>query len=237
MKKLILRSLETALIESFYFTKEIITQRAIYTLLDTLPEGNGKGVFLIPGLANNDHALHFIKKVLVLKGFHAETWGLGFNTGETPGMERKLYRKFLRLYDRHGESSVFGHSLGGHIAVALAHHYPRMIDRVITAGGAHNPVDIHPALPHLYKVLTGKTVTASWSKVLKEGNHTTDNVPVFHIVGTKDTILHPHHTHMHGNAKDRVFEVNTSHVGLIQSPVAVYTLIKLLGMKLGSATQ
>lgn len=235
MGNLLTSTLQTALIEGVYIGKELALGSIIYPLLNQLPNGNGRGVFLIPGLANDDRVLWFIKKVLNQKGYHAETWGLGTNRGHIPGMERKLYRSFRAFHYRYGNASIYGHSLGGHIAVALAHHYPQWIDRVITAGGAHNPTDIHPVLPRIYTLLTGKTITESWDEVVKSGHHTTKDVPVFHIIGTQDTLLRSHHTRMEGNPDSHIFPVQTSHGGLLYSWVAMYTLLNLLQVNLGTS--
>jgi pimeloyl-ACP methyl ester carboxylesterase len=228
MQNLIITSAESLVIELGYLTKELFNQRTIYNFLDQLPNGNGKPVYLIPGLANDDRAFRFLKKILFLKGFNAQTWQLGMNLGPTHGLERRVYRSFKKFYDQYGPTNIVGHSLGGTFAVAIAHHYPDMIDRVVTVGGAHNISGIHPLLERVYKIATGHTIEKSWKDLSSRGHHIACETPVFHIYGTKDTLLRSHNTCMQGNNPELSIDIETSHIGLLESWLCAYTIILLL---------
>jgi triacylglycerol lipase len=100
-----------------------------------LPNGDGSGVLLIPGLWGGDESLFIIQRDLLRLGYDARSWGLGINNRcgeETIADLVDVARRHRKRHQR--PLAVIGHSRGGFMARTLVRRAPEIADLVITLG-------------------------------------------------------------------------------------------------------
>ena len=95
--------------------------------------GRGRPVIVIPGLATGDISTKLLRRTLNARGFVAEGWGLGLNTGADPDKLAKLKSRVAQLHRESGmKVLVIGWSLGGLFARILGHRSAEQIAMVVT---------------------------------------------------------------------------------------------------------
>jgi len=100
-----------------------------------LPRGHGAPVLLLPGFGTHDAAMLLLLQRLRRLGYHAKTWGLGFNSGDMKKLVPLAIEKALALNLKHSQKvHLLGWSLGGTIAREIAREHPEAVEQVITLG-------------------------------------------------------------------------------------------------------
>lgn len=103
---------------------------------EDLPRGDGHAVLVIPGILSADWATWPFRRFLDRCGYRTPGWRLGPNLGPTPYILRGLRRRLDALKRESGAPvSLIGVSLGGLLALDLAHDRPDDVRRVITLAG------------------------------------------------------------------------------------------------------
>ena len=99
------------------------------------PQKEGKTVLLVPGMCGPELTLCVVKKRLEEIN-HKPVYlhhVLPLNT--VFGMERPIERKAEELAEENnGPITIFGHSLGGRMAIRVAQKRPELFDQIIAAG-------------------------------------------------------------------------------------------------------
>jgi pimeloyl-ACP methyl ester carboxylesterase len=97
------------------------------------PSGDGRGVLIIPAFLTNDGDTAALRQFLDAHGFRSFGWDQGVNWGPTPRILAGLRTKLTELCQQTGGPvSVVGISLGGLLAVDLAHDCPEQVSQVVT---------------------------------------------------------------------------------------------------------
>ena len=95
--------------------------------------GNGQAVLVLPAFLNKDGDTAPLRQFLESHGFQCFGWELGVNWGPTPRILAGLRTRLGTLCaETGGPVSVVGISLGGLLAVDLAHDCPEQVSQVIT---------------------------------------------------------------------------------------------------------
>jgi alpha-beta hydrolase superfamily lysophospholipase len=103
--------------------------------LATQPRGDGRTVFVLPGLAASDSSTAPLRAYLRGLGYNARGWGLGQNDGNVRQFVRDMTAKVERAVDRDGAKvPLVGWSLGGVISREVALRRPELVEQVITLG-------------------------------------------------------------------------------------------------------
>jgi pimeloyl-ACP methyl ester carboxylesterase len=99
---------------------------------ETLPNGGGRPVLVIPGFLCGDLVSLGFRNFLDECGFRAFGWGLGVNWGPTQRILDGLDRRVAELHEENGPIALVGISLGGLLAWNVAHDHPDRISHVVT---------------------------------------------------------------------------------------------------------
>ena len=103
------------------------------TLLNDAPQGDGRGVLVLPGLLADDASTVPLRRFLRRLDHRVYAWGLGRNRGPTREVVDGLPRRLEHVADRTGQPvSLVGWSLGGILARELARQHPDLVQQVIT---------------------------------------------------------------------------------------------------------
>ncbi|OGP87070.1 MAG: hypothetical protein A2Y95_00055 [Deltaproteobacteria bacterium RBG_13_65_10] len=103
--------------------------------LDGLPEGDGHGVLLVPGLLAYDQSMAPLARVLRRLGYRTYRSGLNPNTGPTKATVAWLKERVPDVIKRSGGPiSIVGQSLGGIYAREIARRTYGEVRMVITLG-------------------------------------------------------------------------------------------------------
>ncbi len=134
-------------------------------LLRRLPRGDGHSIIVLPGFMAADASTAGLRNFLNAQGYNAMPWGLGRHGGgdRAASLEAALAARsetesrvaalVQSEFERTGRKvTLIGWSLGGLVAVALAHRHPEWLRRVITLGTPYGD----PRGTALYRVMSGR---------------------------------------------------------------------------------
>jgi len=99
---------------------------------ESLPDGGGKPVLVVPAFLTGDSFTRPLREFLTRCGFRSFGWGLGINWGPTPRLLAGLDRRLSEIRRKHGKVALVGVSLGGVLARNLAYERPDDICHVAT---------------------------------------------------------------------------------------------------------
>lgn len=99
------------------------------------PTGDGRPMFVLPGLGAGDSSLVPLRRFLSNRRHDAKGWGLGRNTGDVP----RLVERFLPILQRSvtdagRPANLTGWSLGGVVAREVTRSRPDLVAKVATFG-------------------------------------------------------------------------------------------------------
>jgi len=110
----------------------LLTYRPALPSPDSLPNGGGKPVLVVPAFLTGDSFTRPLRAFLARCGFRSFGWGLGMNWGPTPRLLEGLDRRFSEIRRDHGKVALVGVSLGGLFARNLAYERAHDISHVAT---------------------------------------------------------------------------------------------------------
>ena len=100
---------------------------------DSLPNGCGQAVLVLPGFMTSDLLTASLRRFLVAQGFRAFGWQHGLNLGPTTSALLHLRARVRHLAVLNGGPiAVIGVSLGGLLARDLAYDCPDQVRHVVT---------------------------------------------------------------------------------------------------------
>jgi len=111
-----------------------------------VPEGDGRGVMLIPGFLAGDGSLATMTSWLRTAGWHTKRAGIRANVACSEATCAKLEERLERLAERTGDRvAIIGQSRGGVFGKALAARRPDLVAGVIALGApVRSQLAIHP---------------------------------------------------------------------------------------------
>ncbi|WP_439101901.1 esterase/lipase family protein [Congregibacter sp.] len=99
------------------------------------PRGHGEPVLLLPGFRAPESSMFPIRRLLRLKGYDANTWGLGVNQGDVQRYVDALKPVVKAKADSAGRAvALVGWSLGGVVSREIAREIPEHVSTVVTYG-------------------------------------------------------------------------------------------------------
>jgi pimeloyl-ACP methyl ester carboxylesterase len=99
------------------------------------PRGDGRTVFVLPGLGGGDGSTVPIRGYLRGLGYDARGWGLGTNTGGVAAFVRSMIDQLEPLVASAGRPiPLVGWSLGGVVCREVARERTDLVEQVITFG-------------------------------------------------------------------------------------------------------
>lgn len=135
---------------------ELINALPTWGLLESLPQGNGEPVMVVPGLTTNDMSTIPLRKFLEFKGFSVYGWDQGLNIKYSEKLEKKLLDRIEMIAQRHQQKvTLIGWSLGGITIRLLAKHNAEYIKQIIPMGAP-------------FSNLAGKTYVSWWYALLAQ---------------------------------------------------------------------
>ncbi|MGV0768441.1 esterase/lipase family protein [Mycobacterium syngnathidarum] len=121
--------------EGWRAVAELLSLYPARRCLDSLPDGDGAPVLVLPGLAVGDITTVPLRRVLARHGYAPYSWGLGANMGPTRRVIDGLDALLDQVVSEHGRMvSIVGWSLGGLLGRDLAVRHPDAVCRLITMG-------------------------------------------------------------------------------------------------------
>jgi len=111
-----------------------------------VPEGDGRGVLLIPGFLAGDGSLGTMTTWLRAAGWHTKRAGIRANVGCSEVACTKLEERLEALAQRTGDRVVIiGQSRGGVLGKALAARRPDLVAGLVTLGSpVRSQLAVHP---------------------------------------------------------------------------------------------
>lgn len=198
-----------------------------------LPRGDGHSVVVLPGFMASDSSTAGFRRFLTQRGYHALPWGLGrHGAGERARSleaslaartetEERVAAMVEEEYLRSGRKmTLIGWSLGGLVAVALAHRYPQWLRQVITLGTPYGD----PRGTALYRVMSGRNAApvdeAGIARWVSHAYRVTLQVPVLALYSKTDGIVGSDIALCQGDARwVRNVAIPASHIGFPFNPL------------------
>lgn len=198
-----------------------------------LPRGDGHSVVVLPGFMASDSSTAGLRRFLTQRGYHALPWGLGrHGAGERARSleaslaartetEERVAAMVEEEYLRSGRKvTLIGWSLGGLVAVALAHRYPQWLRQVVTLGTPYGD----PRGTALYRVMSGRNAgPVDEEGIVRWVHHAyrgTLQVPVLALYSKTDGIVGSDIALCQGDARwVRNVAIPASHIGFPFNPL------------------
>lgn len=202
-------------------------------LLRRLPRGDGHSIIVLPGFMAADATTAGLRRFLNDQGYHAMPWGLGRHGGGERSAsleaalaarsetEERVAELVQSEFERTGRKvTLIGWSLGGLVAVALAHRYPQWLRQTITLGTPYGD----PRGTALYRVMSGRNPGPAdeegiqrWVRHAYQGEL---QVPVLALYSKTDGIVGCDIAQCEGDARwVRNVAVPASHIGFPFNPL------------------
>jgi hypothetical protein len=202
------------------------------------PKGTRHGIMVLPGFLAGDTSTAVLRRFLKIKGYHAEGWKLGRNSGQhledSPRLVSKtLLERVLNFYrDTQGPVTLIGWSLGGIMAREVARLMPEQIRQVITLGSPfQGPQVAAPIASKMFRFMNRKRLNKDF--VMPEQFRERIHVPCTAIYSRSDGIAHwhgcRHHDIQPGELAEDI-EVKTSHFGYGHHPGVLWLIARRLAL-------
>ena len=143
--------------------------------LEAAPQGDGRGIIVIPGNMASDFHTTNLRLFLNEIGYNAYGWNCGINTGYNCGWEDKVVD--IAWHCRNGTQqkvSLIGWSLGGAQACRLAAEYPNLFDKVISIGGMLKGMVENEIHEETYSIYSKDDTIVRWLNSKPEGIKTNE---------------------------------------------------------------
>jgi pimeloyl-ACP methyl ester carboxylesterase len=204
---------------------------ALYPALRLAPRGDGHPVLVLPGLATGDASTLLLRSYLSGRGFDAQPWHAGINTGKRHLLARTADR-LKRLSDQHGgKVSLLGWSMGGVFAREAAKLHPELVRQVITLG---SPFNGHPKMTNawrLYELTSGNKIDSDTDYLSLA---VPPPVPFTSIYSHSDGVVNWRLSVERAGAMAESIAVFASHFGLGLNPTVLYLLAERLAQAEGA---
>lgn len=200
-------------------------------LLRLCPAGDGRPIIVFPGLGTNDWATSLLRRFLSQLGYTVYPWSRGFNLGPRQGLDamlENLQADLNTVHARHRQGvTLVGWSLGGIYARELAKLEPQRVQHVVTLGspfaGSANATNGKA----LFKLLSGSDCHEDIR--LQQRIAEPPPVPTTSLYSHTDGVVAWQCSTDRDTPHVRNVRVPlTSHLGLVLSPVALFTLARHL---------
>ena len=100
-----------------------------------VPRGDGKHIFVLPGMAGSDSYLFTLRDWLNRMGYRAHRSGIGINDGDILAKTSQVIESIERVAESTGKPvTIIGHSLGGVEGLHIAHLRPDLVETLVTLG-------------------------------------------------------------------------------------------------------
>jgi len=94
-----------------------------------------RAIVVIPGFCGGELSITALKRFLRKQGYHAYSWGQGFNHGKIHTLFEPLRARIEHIAEKHAAPvTLIGWSLGGILAREITRDHPDFIDEVVTMG-------------------------------------------------------------------------------------------------------
>ena len=178
------------------------------------PRGDGRVVFVLPGLGGNDASTVPIRGYLRGIGYDARGWGLGINTGDIRSFVVAMIRQLEPLVAERGAPlPLVGWSLGGVVSREVARERPGLVEQVITFG---SPIRGGPKYTRVGAAYEARGIDVDEiARMIDQRNATRPiRVPVTAMYTKGDGVVSWESCIDHVTPNARNIEVHTTHLGL-----------------------
>lgn len=217
-----------------------------HRLLTETPSGDGRPVLLISGFGTTASYLDTLHDFLKDKGYAVHAAPPGRNLGPHSDFGRALGPHLQEAHDRYARVrgypvpvSLVGYSLGGLMALDLAHSHPGLVGRVITLGSplqiagfkdqealARRPVS--RAVGAVYRRLDRKGAPELHDAAFQKRLVSLPAVPVTTIFSGQDAVVDRRWSLLPESPISENLEVEASHAGLPFHPAAFLIIAQQL---------
>ncbi|MEQ9462782.1 MAG: alpha/beta hydrolase [Haliea sp.] len=215
------------------FCLEMGSSALLQPLSRLLPRGDGHSVMVLPGFMASDASTAGLRRFLAERGYHALPWGLGrhgagdrarsleASLAARTETEDRVAALVQEEFERSGRKlTLIGWSLGGLVAVALAHRYPQWLRQVITLGTPYGD----PRGTALYRIMGGRNPAPvdeeAIQRWIRHAYRGTLQVPVLALYSKTDGIVGSDIALCQGDARwVRNVAIPASHIGFPFNPL------------------
>ena len=174
--------------------------------------GKGRAALVIPGLATGDIATTLLRRTLAARGFGAQGWQLGLNTGADIRKLEALETKIAQLHAQTGQQVILiGWSLGGLYARVLAHRLPDHLAMVVTIASPFSGDRHANRAWRFYNLINNHTVD---DPPFAEDFSVKPPIPTIAIWSALDGVVLPAATHGQPGETDYCMQVDAPHLAL-----------------------
>lgn len=201
-------------------------------VLDKAPRGDGHAVLVLPGFVAGDSSTWPLRRFLAQRGYAAQPWRLGLNTGPRGRMGQRLAARLRAVAKRHGgKVSLVGWSLGGAMAHALALRAPELVRCVVTLG---SPLGGEPRATNAWRLFEAISGYRADDPRLKKRLAGMPRVPTTSILSKTDGIVNWRTSLLPEHDCAENIEVSASHFGMGANPAVLWAIADRLAQPEGA---
>jgi pimeloyl-ACP methyl ester carboxylesterase len=186
--------------------------------------GSGQPVMVVPGFATDDRWTMRLRSLLTAIGYEVRGWGIGRNDGHVPRLIPRVIEQTGLFFDAAGTRvRLIGWSLGGYLVREAARERPDLVERVITLGApiVGGPKYTASAPMYVRKGYDLEEIAA----MVRERERTPITVPIQAVFSRADGVVRWQSCiDTFGNPHVEHFEVDSTHLGMVNSP-RVFSLV------------
>jgi pimeloyl-ACP methyl ester carboxylesterase len=138
--------------------------------LEGVPQGDGRGIIVIPGHTASDFHTVNLRLFLNEIGYNAYGWNCGVNTGFNYGwIDKVVDTAWLCRNGTKQKVSLIGWSLGAAQACILAAEYTNLFDKVISIGGMLKGLGADEVPDKTYSIYSKDDPVVRWTDSVIDG--------------------------------------------------------------------
>jgi pimeloyl-ACP methyl ester carboxylesterase len=214
-------------------TAELAGFAAATPMLRSLPRGDGRPVFILPGFTASDASTQPMRWILRQLGYNAFGWNQGVNMGPSPKVIAEMFARFELIRRQTGQPvTIVGWSLGGLYARAIVERHPDDVRHVITMGSPFRiALSDQTNAGALFQIFNQRKRDPNQTALRSDGYRGAPMVPSTSIFTKADGVVPWESCLDEASPSSENVEVRGSHTGLGHNPAALLVLLDRLRLE------
>ena len=207
---------------------------ALPVLLARTERGDGHPVLVFPPWLGDDKVTWTLRRLLRLRGYAAQGWGLGRNLGVNPRLTQEVTALVEGAAERaRRRVSIVGWSAGGIAAREAARLLPERVRSVVTLGSPFQQDVRETLFGRVYRRLSGPGFEEIVNDESVARLRAAPPVPSTAIFSATDGVVPPDWCRERPGPRAENIKVPGSHCGLAHNALAIYAVLDRLAQPEG----